>query len=282
MPCGVLRSQRESAMSPRVGVVLFAIALGQAPALGNSEAVVVSKSAPDRTTILCANHRPAWDVRIAADAVALTYPGKGRPQPPSSTSRPIPKGVAARDVRARLPAEGGDLVAVDRGEWGGGVWWLPASGPARQIAEGRRAVALLPTPAPDVAVAVVETKLDTEIIRLALQDGSWVAEGRGVLRGAPELAEALPGHLRLLVVTSEGVFIPDLDGGTAVLVNASLGPLMPSSVATDAPGVVYIGMRLFLLRLTPTEGGYDPEWLVPDACAVEGSLSADCMCKGVK
>jgi hypothetical protein len=53
-----------------------------------------------------------------------------------------------------------------------------------------------------------------------------------------------------------------------------------SSLVRDRAGVIYIGMRSAVVRLSPDVHGYREDWVVPDRCRMR-VLGADnkCSCK---
>jgi hypothetical protein len=55
--------------------------------------------------------------------------------------------------------------------------------------------------------------------------------------------------------------------------------LYPNSVAVTPDGVIYIGMRLFVVRLTPHAEEYLEQWMVPDSCTRFQIQGLDCVCE---
>jgi hypothetical protein len=48
--------------------------------------------------------------------------------------------------------------------------------------------------------------------------------------------------------------------------SAEYGRLHPNSVAVLRSGVIYVGMRYFVTRLTPKGSSYEEDWLLPSDC----------------
>lgn len=67
----------------------------------------------------------------------------------------------------------------------------------------------------------------------------------------------------LLVVTHRGLVRLAPDFTATMLLDAHWRQLYPNAAAVDAAGIVYVGMRGVVARLTPQAGGYREEWLFP-------------------
>jgi hypothetical protein len=52
----------------------------------------------------------------------------------------------------------------------------------------------------------------------------------------------------------------------------------PNSMAITPDGSIFIGMRMFVLKLLPDDG-YGEEWLLPNECRKFALRQFDCVCK---
>jgi hypothetical protein len=55
----------------------------------------------------------------------------------------------------------------------------------------------------------------------------------------------------------------------------------PNSIVARPDGTIFIGMRMFVLRLTPNPTGYSEDWLLPNSCPTFelDEKELDCVCK---
>ena len=53
-----------------------------------------------------------------------------------------------------------------------------------------------------------------------------------------------------------------------------------SSMAIDASGALWIGMRQLVLRLTPTRARFSETWLVREDCRRAEQIDLDCIYRG--
>jgi len=98
------------------------------------------------------------------------------------------------------------------------------------------------------------------------------------LDGAPfAFAKAADGSV--LFVTTRGVSRISSAGGSDSLLSRDLGLLYPNSVAVTPDGVIYVGMRLFVVRLSPSDGKYVEQWMLPDTCAHFAIRGLDWVCE---
>ena len=54
--------------------------------------------------------------------------------------------------------------------------------------------------------------------------------------------------------------------------------LYPNSMVIGPTGIIHIGMRHFVTRLTPTGNTYKEEWFVPAKCTQFSVKGLDCVC----
>jgi hypothetical protein len=200
------------------------------------------------------------------------------PLPPAIKER----GVAAGSKSARrvLRVEDGWLVGLDAGEFGGGLWWFNSDG-----REGRRL-------SDDNVVGFAEGASGvlalTGLAHAGFDHGRVlrVEGGAGAGRRVEPLADlgAAPRSFvaekkdSLLVLTTRGLVRVKASGAVEQLIDTNYGLLYPNSMTLSPSGVIHVGMRHFVTRMTPSGGGYKEEWFVPSDCTRFRIRGYDCAC----
>lgn len=193
---------------------------------------------------------------------------------------PTPAAYASRQAHGNVvnkPFAGGHLHAENRGEFGGGLWWIPESEPSRQQ--------LLREP-----VVSIEEEEDGSLLVFTGILHMDVDQGRVYrLRSTPApLSPVLLGSLdgfplavgrdarSLLAVTTRSVWSVGGNEPMNQLAVVDLRRLGATSVLRSVDGSLYVGLTAFVLRLVPHAGGMHPEWLVPQHCAPEHFARCEC------
>ncbi len=96
------------------------------------------------------------------------------------------------------------------------------------------------------------------------------------LDGSPN-ASIVEADGRVLIATKKSVLRLDANGKIDNLYRPS-ERLTPHSVAIDGDGSIYVGMRFFVLRLTPQTDSYSSEWLMPEDCRSFYFNGTNCIC----
>jgi hypothetical protein len=95
------------------------------------------------------------------------------------------------------------------------------------------------------------------------ENGGWKTDALVKLDAGPQAATLDRGFL--YVVTPRSLM--RVDGKHAKSIYPlRLGYLYPNSLAVDASGAFFMGMRHFVLQLTPKGDGFDETWMVPKGC----------------
>lgn len=256
----------------------------QRPDLGRERARVplgwVTISAPTHGTDAerCANYASdEWSVAITTDGTLTIAPAK--PRKTSDTLRIGP------DL----------LVGDDAGEFGGAIWREDRLGVRDTLHVSGRDTTALHTDnlfgfmrrgdRVFALVGLAHLSLDAgELLALTRAPaGRWEARSVLDLRSAP-MAVARVADDTILVLTLDS------------LLSVGLDPIMPtrrvlagntvwsgtygSTLARDRSGVIYIGMRSAVARLTPEGLGYREDWLVRSDCRVRVPGDGnECSCK---
>jgi hypothetical protein len=82
----------------------------------------------------------------------------------------------------------------------------------------------------------------------------------------------------LLVLTTRDLVRVRATGVVQHLFPVKYGLLYPTSMTLGSSGVIHVGMRQFVTRLTPTPSGYKEEWFVPAWCSRFAIRNYDCDC----
>jgi hypothetical protein len=178
----------------------------------------------------------------------------------------------------RLQTEAGTLVGTDHGEWGGGLALIDAQGatPKPILGEGvkpflgENVVQLLPVKSGvRVLTGLRHLDFDKGAIWLYEKDGSgdWSIKILDDLDAMPDFA--IISGSDILVVDGRGISRFDQAGGRKGSVPVLFRDLGPISVAEDARGRIYFGMKAFVVRLvrsTSDHSGYVQEWFTKQGC----------------
>jgi hypothetical protein len=204
--------------------------------------------------------RCEWAVTLDGGLVTPSPHAEVRPETIPGFHLPSTWGPPRRIIR-RPP---GILIGFNRGEWGGALLWYSAAGALQGTLLSENVVEVLP----GVGASIVFTGLahlggDRGRVVEIRENATRFTVGRSVdLKSAPR-AVVREQAGTMLIVTHKGLVRLALDFTAHPLVDARWGMLYPSSVAVDAAGIVYVGMRGVVARLTPAGGAYREEWLFP-------------------
>lgn len=222
---------------------------------------VFSTKAPEGAALQCANYsKRQWKVSLDAEKVVISSQPGGR------------GGVS------RIDYGNGGLEGLNHGEWGGGLWWHEGASKTRILEENVQ--------------GLVRTGFGTLVFigldHLGLRSGKiLVVEGGNLapptttvladLCEAPHAFTTAPDG-SVLLVTSTKLHRIKPPGVVETLRNVKYSFLYPTSVAVTRPGVIYVGMRHFVTRLTPRGTSYEEDWLVPADCRTFAQRGFDCVC----
>jgi len=230
-------------------------------------------------SLYCANwSRTTWRVSMS-EAGALHIGSESAPvlywdyQLPHGVRRQ--KGMIGRQSRLKIPS--GWLLGFDGGEFGGGLWFADSSGRTQNLS-GQNVRGFVTTPQ-GVLVFVGMTFDSGRVLIVHDAGGSVVkAENLVQLDGAPEAITPFSEN-SALVVTTHGITQVSSGGTTNRLLERSLGLPYPSSIVVTKDGAIYVGMRMFVVRLLPQSGLYTEQWLVRQGCNRFKPTQFDCVCK---
>lgn len=169
-----------------------------------------------------------------------------------------------------LRVDDGWLVGFDAGEFGGALWWFSADGGRRVKLSGHNVAGLAESPA-GVLTLVGFAHMGSDRGRLLLvregPEGKRPVEDLADLGSAPT-AFAAESPDSLIVATYERVVRVSASGAVEQLFapEGDQGLPYPNSLTLSKAGVIHVGMRHFVLRLSPSDAGYRGDWFVPSDC----------------
>ena len=174
----------------------------------------------------------------------------------------------------------GRLVGEDNGEWGGGLWWISKDGRSRKRLSDENVHGFVKTSA---GVLVI---VGLSHLRLNYGEVLQYVDGPGRKKRVKAFADLGFAPRAFLLESPESVMVLTRDGFVRVHTSGRLeivfrrvyGLLYPNSFTLSPNGVIHVGMRHFITRLTPSEGTYKEEWFVPANCAQFVKQEYDCVC----
>jgi hypothetical protein len=264
-----------------------------ASAPASAPSAAVSTSAPDGWVLYpgppedgpalrCANYsRREWRVATAGESlkISLDTPLDHRDPLPAEITH---KSVAnlSRSERRVIRVGDGWLVGIDAGEFGGALWWFSSDGRSSNRLADENVIGFAESSKGVLAPAGL-AHMGTDAGKvLRITEG---AAGRRKVEtladvGAAPMAFAAESPDALLVVTNSGLVRVRTSGVVEHLLHSNYQLLYPNSMTLSPSGVVHVGMRHFITRLTPSGGGYKEEWFVPEGCTRFSLRGYDCVC----
>jgi hypothetical protein len=214
---------------------------------------------------MCANSATEeWGVSMTPDSTALVVRPAGEPRFGDTTN-----------------VAGGRLIAEELGEFGGDVWWYPDVGPRRHVAQANLHAFIQARDTLWGLTGVAHLTLnDGQLVRFDRIGERWRMTPVVDLGAAPVVMTPLPGDSLLVLAVGRLVRISPTHAVDVLHENAVWLSTSPTSIARDRSGVIFLGMRAGVARLTPTTNGYSEDWLVPANCPRRVSTDAprECRC----
>jgi hypothetical protein len=236
---------------------------------------------PTKEDLLCGNHsRNRWDVILVDGALAV------RKREPPPVRDPLPFEIDEASVpawkmanRHVLPVPDGLLVGFEGGEFRGGLWWFNPDGSSRARLTEDNVVGLARARGRILAIVGLAHGVinSGRVLQISKSGAVWQASPFAGLNAAPQAFVAEPDGA-LLVLTTDGLTRIDETGRSRQVRSLGYHSLYPASMIRLASGALYVGMRHFLVRLSPTDSGYWEEWFVPAECMRFRLADDDCIC----
>jgi hypothetical protein len=190
------------------------------------------------------------------------------------------KAWASEATRFVVDVEDGWIVALNAGEFGGGLYWIARDGSqVRTLNDWDNVAALVKTTFGVVALTGLDHMMPGKGKALLVKKsraGIWRSAHLADI-GASAHAATAAADGAILVVTRTSLVKVDRRGNARVLhrgqwsqfftVGSVQSDFYPGSVMTGPAGDIFIGMQAAIVHLTPRKsGGYREEWLAPRAC----------------
>jgi hypothetical protein len=166
-----------------------------------------------------------------------------------------------------LRVNGGRLIAFDGGEFGGRISWQPDSGVEQPVASvNSRALIQIKDTVWALAGLAHLTTDRGELIRLERVANGWrIGETRD-LGAAPQGIIRLPSDTMLVLASRRLILIPPSHQPQVLYENPRWINSFPANIVRDRSGAIYLGTQSGVVRLSPQEGSFKEEWLVPNSC----------------
>ncbi|HKE58764.1 MAG TPA: hypothetical protein VKB46_18765 [Pyrinomonadaceae bacterium] len=237
---------------------------------------------PTAEELQCANYsQREWRVSLAGDRLETrldTLRDHQDPLPAQIHSRDV--AVGTKGYRHVISVDDGWLVGMDIGEFGGGLWWFSADGLRSRKLSNENIVGF--------AATAKGTLIFVGLAHLALDEGKVlrISDGTNAERqleplvnlGSAPVAFAVEAPDSVIVLTTTGLVRVRTSGPIEHLLKTRYGQLYPTSLTLSSSGVIYVGMRQFITRLTPAGNTYSEEWFVPADCPKFTIREIDCVC----
>lgn len=280
---------RQRVVKPLVCMVIVLIFQGQATAQDVPDGWVPFSSSIDDTARFCGSYaKHDWEVKLEDGRLKVSewlgHSIKKATLPFEITEDSSEESGLAGDRYAEK-VDDGWLVGFDAGEWGGALWWFSEDGRIRKELTHENIVGFVRLPAGIFALAGLMHLQDWggKVLRVEKdKSDSWKATQFADLTSAP-VASVVESPKSLLVLTWARLVRVNMSSGVVEEISmTSYKNLDPNSIVVGTTGTIFVGMRHFVMRLTPTETSYKEAWFVPKDCQrFERRGEYDCVCLGV-
>jgi len=235
----------------------------------------------------CANFALQEQVSLSETGVLqiVQLPRRARPipppeLPPGANSMPGMTGGMS-GFESVLKVENGWLLGFDQGEFGGGLSFVDVSGKATQLYQENVRGFVETSQGVMVFTGVAHLTIDGGRVLIARNPvtANTKLETLAPLDGAPETFTKISPDAAL-VVTTHGISRITSSGEHQTLTHSIFATLYPNSIVVTPDATIYVGMRLFVVRLVPTSkpGEYTEQWLVPEDCKQLRMEGYTCSC----
>jgi hypothetical protein len=260
---------------------------GQATAQDIPDGWTPFSSAIDETARFCGSYAERdWEVKLEEGRLKVSE-WAGDSIKEAALPFTITNGSSEAGLEGDRYAEKVDdgwLVGFDAGEWGGALWWFSEDGRIRKKLTDENITGFVRLSAGIFALAGLVHLQDWggKVLRVEKNEGDgWKATEFADLTSAP-VASVVESPESILVLTWARLVRVRMSSGTVeVISKTNYEDLNPNSLALGTTDTIFVGMRHFITRLTPTGTGYKEEWFVPEDCQrFERRGEYDCVCLG--
>lgn len=227
----------------------------------------------------CANYADdEWQVTVDRGGVRFTETKPHEPDTGPALPFTPKQHFAMRGRQHVLAVSDGFLVGFDAGEWGGALVWFSPDGTKETKLADENVHGLIAV-APDL-VASIEglSHLGSSEgnVRWIERSGSWRAGALTALDAGPRTFVATTDGF--YVLTTESLMRVGHDRKATKIQPVRTSRLYPDSMAVDADGTLWIGMRQFVVRMTPNGERFTETWLVRESCVRATVRDLACVC----
>jgi len=245
----------------------------------------------DESTLRCFNFsHNEWYVSLERDDVKITKRSERKSDtpllPPQLKLQPgMPGGTVNAGLSDSMHFASGWLLAYDAGEFGGGLWLTNEDGSETRLILSDNVRGLVPLEGGGVLVlsglAHMSMDFGNEFIFSKPEGMNIPLQYAAHLDGAPRAFTKLADGSVLFVTTQSMNAITTKPRKSAELnyFPKWMRMLYPNSILALNDGTIFIGMRMLVLRLTPSTAGYNEGWLLPNSCRKFETRETDCVCK---
>ena len=180
--------------------------------------------------------------------------------------------------------EKGWLIGSDAGEWGGKLFWFSENGNHKTelLKDNIRGIARV---ADEIFILSGMRHLgidEGKIFKLAKDEkGSLKVQFLIDLKTQPQTFTAKNDQSTVIAVNNKIVRLKS-SGEIENLRETNFSSLYPNSMTITSSKVIYVGMRLFIVRFMQGENGFTEEWLMPQNCQKFREKNFDCACQNEK
>ncbi|PZO05250.1 MAG: hypothetical protein DCF27_14020 [Lysobacteraceae bacterium] len=209
-----------------------------------------------------------WQVKLAGDHVAATAFDASRHEKQIAAVLPfVPKVDRYTGAQAARKVSDGWLVAFNRGEWGGALYWFDTNGTSNYRISAHQVVDFFMVGERVHAVEGMAhmTISRGSVIAVDRVDGRWQATTAHPLPAAPYAVASAADGTAYIVLSDALVALRS--GRLETLVEDTVwGWFYPNCVVLGPDGSLYVGMRQFVARISLADGSL--EFLVPELRAL--------------
>jgi hypothetical protein len=250
---------------------------------GWSETGPPSAMISNGNSLACANYsRHEWKVSSTNIGLRVVDAGTEKRE-----VTPLPQGFVRtsqmRGVAITAKTSDGWLIGFDAGEFGGGLWWFSKNGSTTRPISEENIHALVPRG----DLVLVLTGLDhmgsnVGAIYAYRPDNHPSSTSLSLLAdlGSSPGAASLTEGGDLFIATQGKVLMLRRNNKLETLyASTALGALYPNSIVEDKDGMLFVGMRFYVLELLPDASHkYSVKWFTTTACTKAHVKNYDCVC----
>jgi hypothetical protein len=194
----------------------------------------------------------------------------------------MPGRAASDGLRTAIHYGNGWLLAYDAGEFGGGLWLTNDDGSQTKRILDNNVRAVIPV---DNGILVLSglahlTMDFGNAFIFSTPNGLDISLQHAIhLDGKPSAPAKAPDG-SVFFVTTYGLCRITKTGELQRLIYFPKWAMYqyPNSMAITPDGTIFVGMRMFVLKLRPDDG-YSAQWLLPNECQKFDLRQLDCVCK---